>query len=123
MRFHRCDDEPDELCVGHARHISVAGHVVRGNDVQQPWAVEGGQLLPKNVEIALADLEWIENRLRLRYHALNDHAARGGPIGHGLVDYRDADSERFSCAGQRALEIHMGQTGCPVNKVLALGLP
>ena len=72
---------------------------IRGNDVQQPGAIEGGQLLSKNVEIALADLEWVENRLRLRYHALNDHAARGGPIGHGLVNYRDADSERFSCPG------------------------
>ena len=49
---------------------------VRGNNVQQPGAIEGGQFLPKNVEIPLTDLEWIENRLRLRYDALNDHAAR-----------------------------------------------
>ena len=83
MRFHGCDDEPDQLGVGHVRHISVAVHVIRGNDVQQPGAIEGGQFLPKNVEIALADLESIENRLRLRYHALNDHAARGGPIDMG----------------------------------------
>jgi hypothetical protein len=47
----------------------------------------------------LADLEWIQHRLRLRYHALNDYASRGGPIGHGLLNYRDADSEWFSRPG------------------------
>ena len=34
----------------------------------------------------------------------------------------NADGNRMTRALQRALEIHMGQTGCPVLEMLAFGL-